>query len=233
MRVYGYIRTSTNKQEVSLEVQEAKIRATAFVKDYGDITIIKDGDESAKSLARPGMEKLLNLIDSEEVDVLIISKLDRITRSLADLAELMKRFTRHGVKLISLQEAIDIDSATGRMLLNILTAFSQFERELTGERTEAALQHLKSQGFPAGPAPYGWLSQPRTSEEKQLKIRKPLLIDEAEQEILGKANAMREAGLSYEKIADSLNARGFKTRSEGKWVKQYVIGILKNPRVTA
>ena len=100
MKAIGYIRVSTEKQAdfgVSLEAQEAKIRAMAVVQGAGLEEAIVDAGESAKSLNRPGMERLLALVDAGAVDTVIIAKLDRLTRSVADLAELLKRFERRGV----------------------------------------------------------------------------------------------------------------------------------------
>jgi hypothetical protein len=89
MRAIGYIRVSTDKQAdfgVSLEAQSEKVRAMAVVQGAELAELIMDAGESAKSLNRPGMEKLLALVDSKAVDTVIIAKLDRLTRSVKDLA---------------------------------------------------------------------------------------------------------------------------------------------------
>src|SRR5579872_201041 len=83
MRAIGYVRVSTDKQAdhgVSLEAQEAKIRAMAVVQGSEIVELIVDGGESAKNLNRPGMERLLSLVDSGKVQTVIIAKLDRLTR---------------------------------------------------------------------------------------------------------------------------------------------------------
>ena len=96
-RAIGYIRVSTEQQAdfgVSLDAQTAKVRAMAVVQAVDLVDIIIDAGESAKSLNRPGMARLLSMVDSGAVDTVIIAKLDRLTRSVADLAELLKRFER-------------------------------------------------------------------------------------------------------------------------------------------
>src|SRR4029453_7036373 len=103
--------------------------------------VIIDAGESAKSLNRPGMERLLSLVDAGAVNTVIIAKLDRLTRSVKDLAELLERFTRRGVSLGSLAESLDTGTAAGRLVLNIMTAVSQWEREAIGERTRDAMLH--------------------------------------------------------------------------------------------
>ena len=102
MKTIGYVRVSTDKQAdhgVSLEAQEAKIRAMATVHgaELGDVIV--DGGESAKSLNRPGIAKLLAMVDAGQVQTVIVAKLDRLTRSVKDLCELLERFERRGVSL--------------------------------------------------------------------------------------------------------------------------------------
>ena len=159
MRVIGYVRVSTDKQAdhgVSLEAQEAKIRAMAVVQGAEIIELIVDGGESAKNLNRPGMERLLALVDQGKVQTVIIAKLDRLTRSVKDLAELLERFQRRGVSLVSVAESLDTGSAAGRLVINIMTAVSQWEREAIGERTRDAMQHKRSNGRCVGNLAYGY-----------------------------------------------------------------------------
>ena len=122
------------------------------------LDIIVDGGESAKSLQRPGMERLLALVDTKKVDTVIIAKLDRLTRSVKDLCTLLERFERRGVALISVAESLDTGSAAGRLVLNIMTAVSQWEREAIGERTRDATRsfHKRASGVirPSGFRPF-------------------------------------------------------------------------------
>src|SRR5580698_11595874 len=129
MRAVGYVRVSTDKQAdrgVSLEAQAEKIRAMAVVHNAELVDIIVDGGESAKSLQRPGMERLLALVDDKKVQSVIVAKLDRLTRSVKDLCILLERFERRGVALVSVAEALDTNSAAGRLVLNIMAAVSQW-----------------------------------------------------------------------------------------------------------
>ena len=159
MKTIGYARVSTDKQAdrgVSLEAQAEKIRAMAVVHNAELIDIIVDGGESAKSLNRPGMARLLALVDAGEVKAVIIAKLDRLTRSVKDLCTLLERFERRGVALVSVAESLDTGSAAGRLVLNIMTAVSQWEREAIGERTRDVLRHKRSQGERVGNIAYGF-----------------------------------------------------------------------------
>ena len=159
MKVIGYGRVSTDKQAergVSLEAQAEKIRAMAVVHGTELAEMIVDGGESAKSLNRPGMARLLAMIDAGEVKTFIIAKLDRLTRSVKDLCTLLERFERRGVALVSVAESLDTGSAAGRLVLNIMTAVSQWEREAIGERTRDAMRHKRSNGERVGNIPYGY-----------------------------------------------------------------------------
>ena len=117
MRTIGYVRVSTDRQAekgISLEAQEAKIRAMATVQGADLIDVIVDGGESAKSLNRPGLQKLLEMVNKGEVEAIIIAKLDRLTRSVKDLCGLLELLEKRKVALVSVAESLDTGSAAGR-----------------------------------------------------------------------------------------------------------------------
>jgi site-specific DNA recombinase len=159
MRAIGYVRVSTDKQAdhgVSLEAQAEKIRAMAAIHSAELVDFIIEAGESAKSLNRPGMARLLQLVDTRQVEGVIIAKLDRLTRSVKDLCILLERFERRDVALISVAESLDTGSAGGRLVLNIMTAVSQWEREAIGERTRDAMRHKRNAGQRVGNIAYGY-----------------------------------------------------------------------------
>lgn len=218
-RVIGYCRVSTDKQAdggVSLDAQEAKVRAMAVVQDGELVDVIVDAGESAKSLDRPGMARLLALVDAGAVDVVIIGKLDRLTRSVKDLAELLERFTRRGVALVSVAESLDTGSAAGRLVLNIMVSVSQWERETIGERTADAMAHKKANGERVGTVPFGF-----NVAADGVRLEE----NAAEQAIIGRVRELRAAGFSTRRIADALNLEGFTTRRGTPWRFQYVAAV--------
>src|ERR1041384_3264860 len=116
MKAIGYVRVSTDKQAdrgVSLEAQQEKIRAMAFVHEVELLDVLVDAGESAKDLARPGMARVLELVRSRAVGMVIVAKLDRFTRSVRDLAVLLEQFQRKGVSLVSVAEPLDTGRASG------------------------------------------------------------------------------------------------------------------------
>ena len=221
MRAIGYVRVSTEKQAdlgVSLAVQTEKIRAMAVVQDAALVGVLVDAGESARSLHRPGMARLLALVDSGAVDAVIIAKLDRLTRSVADLAELLRRFERRGVSLVSVADSLDTRSAAGRLVLNIMVSVSQWEREAIGERTRDAMRHKRAKGERVGTVPFGH----RLAADG---VR--LEIDDVEQGILSRIRDLSAEGLTTRQIAAELNRQGLTTRRGTAWRFQYVAHILR------
>jgi DNA invertase Pin-like site-specific DNA recombinase len=218
--VIGYCRVSTDKQAdrgVSLDAQMAKIRAMAVVQGVEVSEVLTDAGESAKSLQRPAMELLLAMVDAGQVQTVIIAKLDRLTRSVKDLAELLERFQRRNVSLVSVSESLDTGSAAGRLVLNIMVSVGQWEREAIGERTATALQHKKAQKRVYSPTPYGY--------ERNDDVLMPL---PAEQEIVNRIHLMSADGYSLRKIATTLNAEGVPTKLGRSWAAETVRVVLKN-----
>ena len=221
MKAIGYVRVSTEKQAdfgVSLEAQSAKVHAMAVVQGVELMEVIIDAGESAKSLNRPGMARLLALVDSGAVDTVIIAKLDRLTRSVKDLAELLERFTRRGVSLVSVADSLDTRSAAGRLVLNIMVSVSQWEREAIGERTRDAMSHKRANGERVGTLPFGY---------RMAADGLHLAADPAEQGILLRIRELNAAGDTTRRIADELNRQGFTTRRGTEWRFQYVAQALR------
>jgi len=208
-QVIGYVRVSTElqaEQGVSLEAQTAKIKAMATVQSVELAEIITDGGESAKSLNRPGMQRLLDLIREGEVETVIITKLDRLTRSVKDLAELLECFERNNVSLVSVAESLDTKTAAGRLVLNIMMSVSQWEREAIGERTTDAMQHLKRSKSVYSPVPFGYL-----------RINDRLVESPEEIKVVDQIRKLRSEGVSFARIADTLNESKIPTKNNGKW----------------
>lgn len=220
MRAIGYVRVSTEKQVdfgVSLEAQSAKIQAMAVVQSAELLDIIIDAGESAKSLHRPGMARLLRMVDARGMDTVIIAKLDRLTRSVADLAELLKRLERRDVSLVSVADSLDTRSAAGRLVLNIMVSVSQWEREAIGERTRDAMRHKRGKGERVGTIPFG----ARLAGDGVL-----LEADETEQATIAHIQSLKANGLTMRGIAAELNRGGFTTRRGTAWRHQYVAHAL-------
>jgi DNA invertase Pin-like site-specific DNA recombinase len=221
MRAIGYVRVSTDKQAdrgVSLEAQVEKIRAMATVHGVELLDVIVDAGESAKDLDRPGMARVLEMVRTRAVGMVIVAKLDRLTRSVRDLADLLEQFQRRGVSLVSVAESLDTGSAAGRLVLNLLVSVSQWEREAIGERTRDAMQLKRRRNEFVGNAPYGF----RLAADKRHLEPEP-----NEQAVLERIRRFRRSGKSLRKIADELNRLQFRTRSQSLFRHEYVARLLK------
>jgi DNA invertase Pin-like site-specific DNA recombinase len=217
----AYVRVSTDKQAdrgVSLDAQRAKVAAYAELYDLDLVETIVDAGVSAKTLDRPGLQRALGMLRRHEADALLVVKLDRLTRSVKHLGELVETVFAPGKSaLLSVGEQIDTRSAAGRLVLNVLASVSQWEREAIGERTAAALQHKIACGERAGELAFGF---------KLAADGVHVEADEAEQAVIAVVQEMRALGLSHRAIVAELAARGIVSRSGKPLAKTQVTRLL-------
>jgi DNA invertase Pin-like site-specific DNA recombinase len=127
--------------------REAYIRSQAhegwkLIRDRYD-----DGGFSGGSMDRPALAKLLDDVRARKIEVIVVYKVDRLTRSLADFAKLVELFDEHDVSFISVTQAFNTTTSMGRLTLNMLLSFAQFEREITGERIRDKVAASKKRGI--------------------------------------------------------------------------------------
>ena len=116
-----------------------------------------DGGYSGGTMNRPALTELLKDIEAGQINVVVVYKIDRLSRSLCDFTDLSKLFERHGVSFVSVTQQIDTSNAAGRMMLNILMSFAQFEREMTADRIRDKIYASRKRGmWTGGPTPYGY-----------------------------------------------------------------------------
>jgi len=216
-----YARVSTDQQAdsgASLELQRRKIEAAAEIQDLELDRVIVDSGESAKSLRRPGSSELLGLVRSGAVSAVIVHKLDRLTRSVRDLGDLLELFDRHGVALVSVSESLDTGTAAGRLVLNVMASVAQWEREVIAERTREALQAKRAKGERVGTVPFGY----RVAPDGVMLEAEP-----AEQKALAVLRELRSKGYTLREIADELTRQGYTTRRGSAWRHQGVANLLR------
>src|SRR5215213_6243263 len=166
LRCAIYTRVSTdhgleqefNSLDAQREAAEAYVKSQAhegwrLVRERFD-----DGGFSGGSLERPALQRLLASIRSGLIDVVVVYKVDRLTRSLADFAKLVELFDAEGVAFVSVTQSFNTTSSMGRLTLNMLLSFAQFEREVTGERIRDKIAASKRRGIRVGgPVPLGYI----------------------------------------------------------------------------
>jgi DNA invertase Pin-like site-specific DNA recombinase len=148
-----------NSLDAQREACEAYIKSQAhegwrLIRDHYD-----DGGLSGASLDRPALQTLLSDLQAGKIDVVVVYKVDRLTRSLTDFAKLVELFDRHGVSFVSITQSFNTTSSMGRLTLNVLLSFAQFEREVIGERVRDKIAASKRKGiWVGGPVPLGYVS---------------------------------------------------------------------------
>src|SRR6202042_1153648 len=116
-----------------------------------------DGGFSGGDTDRPALQRLLADVQASKIDVIVVYKVDRLTRSLADFAKLVEMFDAHGVSFVSVTQSFNTTTSMGRLTLNVLLSFAQFEREGTGERIRDKIAASKKKGiWMGGVVPLGY-----------------------------------------------------------------------------
>jgi DNA invertase Pin-like site-specific DNA recombinase len=225
MVVVGYVRVSSEEQSrdgVSLAAQAEKVRLYCGLHGLDLVELITDPGASARTLDRPGLSRVLSLLDSGDATGLVVFKLDRLTRSLADWSLLIDRYFGRpgGPSLFSVSDSIDTRTAAGRMVLNIMMTVAQWERETIVERTRGAMAFKRSRGERvSGRIPFG----------KDLAPDGRSLVDNpAELAALAEIRRWHAEGWPLRRIAAELQARGVPTKAGGvRWQHSTVREILK------
>jgi len=138
---------SFNSLDAQREACEAFIRSQRHEGWQALPTRYDDGGYSGGSLERPGLKRLLDDVAANKINVIVVYKVDRLTRSLADFAKIVEALDAKGVSFVSVTQQFNTTTSMGRLTLNILLSFAQFEREVTGERIRDKIAASKKKGI--------------------------------------------------------------------------------------
>src|SRR4030081_911688 len=182
--------------------------ASAYIKSqaHAGWTMIRsrydDGGYSGGSTDRPDLQKLLDDIRARKIDVIVVYKVDRLTRSLADFAKLVELFDGHGVSFVSVTQQFNTTTSMGRLTLNVLLSFAQFEREVTSERIRDKIAASKRKGlWVGGIAPLGY----------ETKDRKIVVVEEEAERVRTIFRSYLKLG-SLNRLMADLHKRGIVTK---------------------
>ena len=178
-RVAIYARVSTSHHEQKPEIQTNELKRYCEARGWRNYEEFVDHGYSGGTDNRPGLKRLLAQARSREIDVIVVTKLDRLFRSLKHLVTVLDEFSALGVQFIATKDAIDWTTPTGRLFTQILASLAEFEKELIRERTLAGLAHARATGK---------------------RLGRPTLHDHDE------IRRLRANGLSYRAIVRKLNA---------------------------
>lgn len=222
MKVAIYVRVSTQEQAkegFSIPAQLESLRAFCKSQRW-DIAeeYIEDG-KSAKDLERPKMKKMMKDIKRNKIDLVLVYRLDRLTRSVSDLYQLLNYFEEYNVRFRSATEVYDTTTAMGRLFLTLVAALAQWERENLAERVKFGIHQMIEEGKrPGGHSPYGY------SFGKNFECE----ILEEEAKWVKRIYEWYVEGFGYRKIADRLNELNIKPRIANKWNQNTIHGMLRN-----
>jgi len=228
-KAVAYIRVSTPRQEehgVSLEAQQARVRAYCELHGLDLTKVVKDPEAISAGTPlgkRKGGAEILRLVAEGEVHHVIATKLDRLFRSAKDCLSHAESWQERAVSLHLIDmggQSISTGSSSGKLFLTMLAGFAEFERNLIGERTEAALRQKRETGrVYSGVAPFGY------------RARNGLLKPDAhEQAVLVRIERMRARKMSLRRIAAKLNVEQIPTRKGGAWHASTITYLLKSDR---
>lgn len=250
MKAGIYVRVSTTQQidRDSLRTQEERLRQYCKAQDFEIYKNkpYKDEGISAKDTKRPAFEELMNDIEAGRIQVIIVTRLDRVTRSLKDLIELMEKLQKHNVKLVSLTESIDTTGPMGRFIINLLGSIAQLEREIDSERVSADMHHRALAGkWTGGVVPLGYVTKGKLirrylekgmSEDEAIKgankiapEKGRLYLVKQDAELVRKIYQFYLECKSLRRVTHELNKREIKTPEGESWAATSIRRILTNP----
>jgi site-specific DNA recombinase len=178
----------------------------------------EDPGFSGGNMERPGLKRLLKDIQAGKIDIVVVYKIDRLSRSLADFAKMVEVFDNHMVSFSSVTQQINSATSMGRLMLNVLLSFAQFEREVTGERIRDKIAASKRKGmWMGGSVPLGYRVENRA-----------LQIEPQEAELVQRIFEQFIAEKSTTKIVKELNEQGIQTKRKKAFCKQSIYKILHN-----
>ncbi|QKS31368.1 MAG: recombinase family protein [Candidatus Accumulibacter similis] len=221
-----YCRVSTDERLHqsfnSIDAQkEAGLASVASQRAEGWIPVPDDYIDpgfSGGNLERPGLKRLLADIQAGKIDIVVVYKIDRLTRSLTDFSRLIEVFERHQVSFVAVTQQFNTTTSMGRLMLNVLLSFAQFEREVTGERIRDKIAASKAKGmWMGGPLPLGYDVQNRL-----------LVVHEVEARLVRRIFKDFTRCRSTTEMVRELSAEGQTTKSGRPLTKQALYKLMHN-----
>ncbi|EHS7220360.1 recombinase family protein [Staphylococcus pseudintermedius] len=221
--VGGYIRVSTERQVegYSIEGQITQIEQYCQFNGYELVDIYADRGISGKSMNRPELQRMLNDAKNGKLDCVMVYKTNRLARNTSDLLTIVEELHRQNVEFFSLSERMEVKNSTGKLMLQILASFSEFERNAILENIYN-MQHQRAlEGYYQGNLPLGYNNIPDNKKE--------LMINQHEANIVKYIFESYAKGHGYRKIANALNHKGYVTKKGNPFSISAITYILSNP----
>ncbi len=224
MRAIGYTCLNTVSQQpknLSLEDQEKTIQQFSDAKGWSLVGIYQEVTESTNTMSQPKLEQIILDSGQDTFDVLVIARLDRLTRNIRQLNTLINRMClQNGKHLLSIEEGFDTHNECGQLGLRLIDIITKWDTKRISDRTREIIAKKRAKGERVGHAPFGY-----TYKDKRL------VVVPAELDTVRIIREQREKGLSYHKIARFLNERKIVSKRGGIWYAETVKTVFQNSLV--
>lgn len=221
MRAVLYARVSTDKQVAdghSLDAQRSRLTEFAARRKFEIVETVTDEGVSGRDLDRAGMQHVLGLAERGDVDVVLVTRADRVSRNVRDLLNVAAALEAQGVALVTADEQFDTSTPLGKAMSAMRAVFAQLERDMAAARTRDGMAAAKAKGVRLGPPPVGWSI---TNGRWERSDRFPLVE---------RVHAMRSDGMTYAVIAEIFNHERIPTGSgRGRWAIPAVRRLFASP----
>jgi DNA invertase Pin-like site-specific DNA recombinase len=211
-RAIGYLRVSTDEQAMSglgMAAQSHTITRAVEARGWTLAEMMTDDGKSGGTMARPALTAALDALDAGAADVLVVAKIDRLSRSVLDYARITERSRRNGWSIVALDVDVDTSTPTGGLMANMTAAIAEWERQIISVRTIEALAAKRAAGA---------------------RLGRPVTLPA---EVRARIAAERAAGHTLQAIADGLTADGIATARGGKWTPATVRKVAQSVALDA
>jgi site-specific DNA recombinase len=222
VRVATYTRRSTDDENQPHSIEVQTTRLDAYVTSQEDWTIVRSytDDKSGATLDRPGLQQALREARVGVYNLLLVYRVDRLTRSIKGLIDIVDQLDGAGVAFRSASEHFDTQSPVGRMTMQLLAVFAEYERAIIIDRVVAGMERAAARGgWSGGPHPFGYTSQPKTSY---------LVPGEHAPLVAVMFDLYGHKRLGARAIANWLNQQGYRTSRDRPWSHEAVLTVLRN-----
>lgn len=202
MSAVTYARVSTEEQArsgLSLDHQQRQLDLYCELHQIDVVEKVVDAGASGKTLRRPGFQRVSELVRDGGADTIVIYRIDRLTRSVRDFANLVAELDARNVALRSVSDHLDTSTPSGRLITHVMVSFAEFEREQIGQRVKDALSEARERGTFLGQPPVGY------------RVRDGKLVPNERYPVVAMAHDLRNQGLTLREIGSHLQTSGIRT----------------------
>ena len=222
MSIYGYIRLNSrhrNPKNFDIKKQTKIIQKWTKNHDYKIKKILCEIEPNSNTMELPKLKKLISLIEQGKVSLLIIPRLDRLTRRIRLYQKLINLFKKYNIRFVSIEENLDSVTKNGKQVLETINYLALWDAKTISDRTHEMIEKKRELGESVGHAPFGYIYQKKRLAPLVRELNIAKMIREKRE----------EENLSYHKIARFLNSQRLRAKRGGKWYAETIKCICENP----